>query len=109
MVEAVPMSFDWAVKLNNNVRDAETSPPRIAVMVRSRPSKVIVRDGVPVAAIGALEYAPGKFNLWIFATDDVRSVRFTLVKTIRRMVNERDRDRANELRLKPIDFRPAAR
>lgn len=44
------------------------------------------RDGKAIAAIGATEYAPGVWSVWMFATDDFKSIRIGMTKLAKRVI-----------------------
>lgn len=108
MVKSVPMTAELAVKLRDTMRPSDKIIHALGIMLCSKYSAMILRDDVPVAAIGAHQYAPGCFNLWLLATDDLASVRFTLVKTVRRMLAQRGPDNLKSIRLVPVNHIPTS-
>lgn len=108
MVKAVPMTPELAIRLRDTMRPSDKVTHALGVMLCSKYSAVIVRNGAPVVAIGAREYVPGRFNLWLMATDDISKVRFTLVKTVRKMLAQRGPDNLKSIRLEPISNIPAS-
>jgi hypothetical protein len=96
------MSPEYARQLCDTMRPTDGGHFPFAMMITAKYSAVILRDGVPIVGIGAQEKRPGHFNLWLVATDDLSAVRFTLVKTIRKMLAQRLPDNLKTLRLAPI-------
>lgn len=108
MVEVAPMTPELAARLHDTMRSVDRQPLSFPILMHSQYSAVILRDKVPVVAVGAIRYAAGHFNLWLMATDDLASVRFTLVKTIRKMLAQRGPDNLRAIRFVSAGNIPAS-
>lgn len=84
MIESVPMLPEHARQLHEKRRvvDQVEFPIAGAMLSLSRFSRAVLRDGEPVAGVGAMETRPGEYVFWLIATGDLWPVRFTLVKTV---------------------------